>query len=119
MCVLKLICIYILPEISAHHLQLKCMGSHFFPCHPYIESTTVLSDISKGLVCSCWHHFVSTTPFINKLLVMGNTSNFHFDTIASNLVISIDNAFSINKFCLKCVSGMKLYLFNGVDRVVD
>ena len=35
---------YILPEISAHHLQLKCMGGHFFPCHPYIESTTVLSD---------------------------------------------------------------------------
>ena len=34
----------ILPEISAHHLQLKCMGGHFFRCHPYIESTTVLSD---------------------------------------------------------------------------
>ena len=37
--------LYILPEISAYHLQLKCMGSHFFPGHPYIESTTVLSDI--------------------------------------------------------------------------
>ena len=36
--------VYILPEISAHHLQLKCMGSHCFPCHPYMESTTVLSD---------------------------------------------------------------------------
>ena len=37
----------ILPEISAHHLQLKCMGGHFFRCHPYIErSTTVLSDIA-------------------------------------------------------------------------
>ena len=36
---------YILPEISAHHLQLKCMGQpFFFLCHPYIESTTVLSD---------------------------------------------------------------------------
>ena len=37
---------YIIPEISAHHLQLKCMGGHFFSCHPYIESTTVLSDLS-------------------------------------------------------------------------
>ena len=36
--------LYILPEISAYHLQLKCMGGHFFPGHPYIESTTVLSD---------------------------------------------------------------------------
>ena len=36
---------YILAEISAYHLQLKCMGGHFFPGHPYIESTTVLSDI--------------------------------------------------------------------------
>ena len=44
MCTLRLISI-ILAEISAHHLQLKCIGSHFFPCHPYIESTTtVLSD---------------------------------------------------------------------------
>ena len=43
MCVLRLVSI-ILGEISAHHLQLKCMGGHFFPCHPYIESTTVLSD---------------------------------------------------------------------------
>ena len=39
--------VYILPEISAHHLQLKFMGSHFFPCHPYIESTTVLSDLPR------------------------------------------------------------------------
>ena len=37
--------LYILAEISAYHLQLKCMGGHFFPGHPYIESTTVLSDI--------------------------------------------------------------------------
>ena len=36
--------LYILPEISAYHLQLKCMGGHFFSGHPYIESTTVLSD---------------------------------------------------------------------------
>ena len=36
--------LYILAEISAYHLQLKCMGGHFFPGHPYIESTTVLSD---------------------------------------------------------------------------
>ena len=34
---------YILAEVSEHtHLQLKCMGG--FPGHPYIESTTVLSD---------------------------------------------------------------------------
>ena len=45
MCTLRLISI--LPDISApHHLQLKCMGGHFCPCrHPYIESTTILSDI--------------------------------------------------------------------------
>ena len=35
---------YILAEISAYHLQLKCMAAIFFPGHPYIESTTVLSD---------------------------------------------------------------------------
>ena len=34
--------LYILSEISAYHLQLKCMGGHFVS---YIESTTVLSDI--------------------------------------------------------------------------
>ena len=32
----------ILVEISAYHLQLKCMGSHLFSGHPHIESTTVL-----------------------------------------------------------------------------
>ena len=37
--------LYILPEVSAFHLQLKCMGGHFFPGHPYIENTTILSDI--------------------------------------------------------------------------
>ena len=36
---------YILAKILAYHLQLKCMGGHFFLGHPYIESTTVLSDI--------------------------------------------------------------------------
>ena len=36
--------LYILAEISAYHLQLKCMGGLFFPGYPYIESTTVLSD---------------------------------------------------------------------------
>ena len=36
--------LFISAEISAHHFQLKCMGSHFFSGHPYIESTTVLSD---------------------------------------------------------------------------
>ena len=36
-------------ENSAHHLQLKCMGGLFFLCHPYIESTTVLSDIKNNL----------------------------------------------------------------------
>ena len=35
---------YILPEISAYHLQLKCKGGHCFPGHPYVESTTVLSN---------------------------------------------------------------------------
>ena len=43
MCI-KLICI-ILPEISAHHsVAIEIIGGHFFSCHPYIESTTVLSD---------------------------------------------------------------------------
>ena len=31
------LCMYqdlVLAEISACHLQLKCMGSHFFPGHP-------------------------------------------------------------------------------------
>ena len=43
--------LYILPEISAYHLQLKCMGGHFFSGpslhreYGNIESTTVLSDI--------------------------------------------------------------------------
>ena len=39
------VCVYlnlsvycILAKISVYHLQLKCMGSHFFPGHPYIES---------------------------------------------------------------------------------
>ena len=36
--------LYILAETSAYHLQLKCMGGHFISGHPYIESTTVLSD---------------------------------------------------------------------------
>ena len=35
--------LYILAEISAYHLQLKCMGGHFF--FRAIQSTTVLSDI--------------------------------------------------------------------------
>ena len=25
-------------------MEVVCMGCHLFPCHPYIESTTVLSD---------------------------------------------------------------------------
>ena len=36
---------YILAKSLAYHLQLKCMGGHFFLGHPYIDSTTVLSDI--------------------------------------------------------------------------
>ena len=48
--------LYILPEISAYHLQLKCMGGHFFfPGHPYIESTTVLSDTC---ICIMLHHLI-------------------------------------------------------------
>ena len=36
----------ILPEISAYHLQLKCMGGHFFSGPSlHRESTTALSDI--------------------------------------------------------------------------
>ena len=35
--------LYILAEISAYHLQLKCMGGHFFfQAIPNIESTIVL-----------------------------------------------------------------------------
>ena len=40
---------YILAEISAYYLQLKCMAAIFFPGHPYIESTTVLSDSNTKL----------------------------------------------------------------------
>ena len=44
-CIKTYLCnVCILPAISAHQLQLKCMSSHFFPCHPYIKSTTILSD---------------------------------------------------------------------------
>ena len=42
--ILILIYMLILAEMSAYHLQMKCMGGHFFPGHPYIGSTTVLSD---------------------------------------------------------------------------
>ena len=39
------VCIkYVLADISAHHLQLKCMDGNFFPGHPNIDSTAVLSD---------------------------------------------------------------------------
>ena len=41
MCVFKT---YLCNYITAHHLQLKCIGGYFFPCYPYIESTTILSD---------------------------------------------------------------------------
>ena len=43
-----LTCLYILPEISANRLPfaIEMYGrSFFFLGHPYIESTTVLSDI--------------------------------------------------------------------------
>ena len=33
---------YILPEIAAHHLQLKCMGGHFFPFFRTIPTQRVL-----------------------------------------------------------------------------
>ena len=48
MCALKL---YILPEISGHHLQLKCMGGLFFfrAIYPYIESTTVIHNSNTDL----------------------------------------------------------------------
>ena len=49
MCLLRLVSL-ILAEISAHHLQLKCMGGHFFFVPSYIESTTVLSDIVLHVV---------------------------------------------------------------------
>ena len=42
----------IVAEISAYQLQLKRMGSYFFGAipSPYIESTTVLSDIYRSLL---------------------------------------------------------------------
>ena len=42
--------LYILPEISAFHLQLKCKSGHFVSGHPYIESTTVISDKAQNKV---------------------------------------------------------------------
>ena len=42
---------YILADIPAYHLQLKCMGDHFSPGDPYIESTTILSDYIITHVC--------------------------------------------------------------------
>ena len=54
--------LYILAEISAYHLQLKCMGGHLFPGHPYIESTTVLSD-SKMLVLDNPYEYVYKSCF--------------------------------------------------------
>ena len=30
-------------------MRLKCMCSHFFLCHPYIESTTILSDNNESI----------------------------------------------------------------------
>ena len=41
--------LYILPEISAYHLQLKLWAAIFFSGYPYIESTTVLSDYNNYL----------------------------------------------------------------------
>ena len=55
MYILTYMYIILLPEISAYHLQLKCMGGHFFPGHPYIESTTVLSDTSTSKEASTHH----------------------------------------------------------------
>ena len=34
----------VLADISAHHLQLKCMDGNCFPGHPNIDSTAALSD---------------------------------------------------------------------------
>ena len=56
---IKAYMLYILPEISAHHLQLKCMGGHFFPCHPYIESTIVLSDILSYCLIAVRQYFAT------------------------------------------------------------
>ena len=52
MCVLRLISI-ILAEISSYDLH-ACMSDHLFLCHPYIESTTILSDNKnfKLIVCN-------------------------------------------------------------------
>ena len=41
--------LYILPEISG---AIEMYGwPIFFPCHPYIESTTVLSDMQLSKIC--------------------------------------------------------------------
>ena len=50
MCVLKTY-LYILPEISGHHLRLKCMGGHFFSR----AIPTVLSDIHTYRKCLYQH----------------------------------------------------------------
>ena len=49
--------LYILPEISAYHLQLKCMGGHFFPgpsLHReyYIPYSLIHVDMTNILICS-------------------------------------------------------------------
>ena len=58
--------LYILPEISGHHLQLKCMGGHF--------SFFVLSDICEKL-CSLFKHslFGHFVQKANKVLFMEST----------------------------------------------
>ena len=58
--------LYILAEISAYHLQLKCMGGHFFfPGHPYIEYSLI--NIYKYIYVYIFSHkrFVASTWHIN------------------------------------------------------
>ena len=51
-----------LPELSAHHLQLKCMGGHYFSVSSLIESTTILSDV---------HTYLYTYYYVKSLCGIG------------------------------------------------
>ena len=74
--VLRLVSI-ILAEISAHHFELKCMGGHFFRYHPYIESTTVLSNYyfpDKSFFCLLNYHNDSSTIPITSIVKFWSAS---------------------------------------------
>ena len=63
MYVLKRIYIIILPKISAHHLHWNVWAAICFQYHPYIENTTVLSDVLTLFppaiaFVSLWHNLI-------------------------------------------------------------